>query len=137
MYGETTGAVRAILRIEGLCMLLLATYAYFYFSHQFGVNGWWFVVLFMVPDLIFLAYFAGPKIGGALYNAVHTYVSPLACALLGSYFEIHALILGAAIWFAHLGYDRMRGNGLKYPQGFAYTHLRKIRALPDWVSPRS
>ncbi len=31
----------------------------------------------------------------------------------------------ALVWFAHIGFDRMVGYGLKYPTDFFDTHLRR------------
>ena len=36
-----------------------------------------------------------------------------------------ALSLGL-IWLAHIGFDRALGYGLKYTQGFRYTHLGRV-----------
>lgn len=33
----------------------------------------------------------------------------------------------ATIWAAHIGFDRALGYGLKYPTGFADTHLGPLR----------
>jgi len=41
-------------------------------------GGWlWFALLFLVPDISMLGYFAGKKLGSAFYNSVHTYTAPL------------------------------------------------------------
>ena len=32
----------------------------------------------------------------------------------------------ALIWFAHIGFDRMLGYGLKHGAGFRFTHLGRI-----------
>lgn len=44
----------------------------------------------------------------------------LACAL---YWQI------ALIWFAHIGFDRALGYGLKYPLGFRVTHLGVLKGM--------
>jgi Domain of unknown function (DUF4260) len=41
------------------------------------------VLLFLVPDLSLLPYLAGPRIGAAAYDAVHTELWPIALATLG------------------------------------------------------
>jgi len=33
------------------------------------------------------------------------------------------------IWIAHIGFDRSLGYGLKYADGFGYTHLGLIGKL--------
>lgn len=32
----------------------------------------------------------------------------------------------AMIWLAHIGFDRALGYGLKYSDGFGFTHLGRI-----------
>ena len=35
------------------------------------------------------------------------------------------------IWFAHIGFDRMMGFGLKYPTRFGDTHLGRIGGVSE------
>ena len=37
----------------------------------------------------------------------------------------------AMIWLAHIGFDRALGHGLKYADGFGFTHLGRIGKLPN------
>ena len=47
--------------------------------------------------------------------------------LIFALFQGHALCLSLAlIWLAHIGFDRALGYGLKYAQGFGWTHLGHI-----------
>jgi hypothetical protein len=74
------GAVRNLLRIEGLGVLLLT-------AHVYGLRGqgWWlWILLFLVPDLSLLGYLGGQRLGARLYNAVHTYVAPMVLAGVGA-----------------------------------------------------
>jgi hypothetical protein len=34
--------------------------------------------------------------------------------------------MAALIWCAHIGFDRTLGYGLKYAEGFGYTHLGRL-----------
>src|SRR5690606_2424091 len=123
----TTGAVRLLLRVEGLGMLLLALALY----RQWGAGGGWFAALFLVPDLSLLAYLAGRRAGAVAYNAVHSYVGPFALGLAGLQLGDGMLQSVALIWCAHIGFDRMLGYGLKYADGFSHTHLGPLgRPLP-------
>ena len=127
--GAVGGAPRAWLRLEGLAVLALAVLLF-----QRGGHSWpLLALLFLAPDLSFVAYLAGPRVGAAVYNAAHSYVGPLIAAVL-------ALLTGrppvvACIWAAHVGFDRALGYGLKYPTGFGDTHLgaigRRRGATPD------
>jgi hypothetical protein len=116
------GAPRLLLRLEGAALLVLAAFLY----PKVNDSWWLFAALVLVPDLSFLGYLAGPRVGAAVYNAAHVTIGPFALAILG--FVLPAVILDAIalIWLAHIGVDRLLGFGLKYPAGFAFTHLGKI-----------
>jgi hypothetical protein len=120
--GAVTGGPRLLLRLEGVALLGLATTA-------FGATGmpWWlYAVLFFTPDLSFVAYLAGSRVGAWTYNALHTTIVPALLAGIGIFVD-SAIVLGiAAIWAAHIGFDRMLGYGLKYASAFNDTHLGRI-----------
>ena len=107
--GAVSGTLRTLLRLEGLTLFASMTLLY-----AFWGGPWWvYAVLFLAPDLSFLGYLAGPKIGAIVYNTMHSYMAPLAVSV-------------AIIWLAHIGLDRALGYGLKYSKGFAFTHLGTI-----------
>jgi hypothetical protein len=118
--GSVHGSVRGWLRLEGVAAFLAATYLYA------NTSGSWllFAMLFFVPDISFAAYFAGSRIGAAIYNAAHSYVGPLTLA--GALFSSGTELTAALIWGAHVGFDRALGYGLKYPTAFRDTHLGQI-----------
>ena len=120
--GCVRGVPRAILRIEGACILAGALWAYAWL----GQPWWLFLALFLTPDLSMAGYAANPVLGAVLYNAVHTLVPPIL--LLGAGIATGAAgIAGVAlIWLAHVGLDRALGYGLKYRTGFGDTHLGAI-----------
>ena len=110
-----------LLRLEGAVLLALSILLY-------GLNGasWvLFVLLFLVPDLSMLGYLSGPQRGTISYNLFHTYILPGLLAALGLFTESSLLVSLALVWFAHIGFDRMVGYGLKYPSGFFDTHLHR------------
>lgn len=72
--GSAGGTVRGVLRLEGLAVVALALAAY----AQFGAGWGFFAWLVLLPDLSFLAYLAGPRVGAISYNAAHSYVGALA-----------------------------------------------------------
>ena len=78
------------------------------------------------PDLSFLGYLAGPKIGAVVYNSAHSHITPLAMLTAGFGFAPPLLLSVAIIWLAHTGFDRALGYGLKYAAGFGLTHLGRI-----------
>lgn len=46
--------------------------------------------------------------------------------MIGSILSVPALLCAATIWCAHIGFDRALGYGLKYAEGFGFTHLGRI-----------
>jgi len=130
MTGETTGTVRWILRFEGLSMLIIALLLY----SKLGLNWGVFALFFLVPDLSFLGYFAGPRVGATTYNLAHSYIGAFACLAIGFFIHIPMFLTAGIIWCAHIGLDRVLGYGLKYPAGFGFTHLGIIGRFAK-VSP--
>lgn len=96
-----------------------------------GAGWWWPLVAFLAFDLSALGYLAGPRVGAAAYNVVHSYLAPAALATAG-------LVLGsvgidgfwplfvAGLWAFHVAADRALGYGLKLVEGFEHTHLGLI-----------
>ena len=113
-----TKDVRLWLRVEGACVLILLATLY----ARAGGKWWVFLVCFFLPDISFLGYLGGPKVGAYVYNWTHCYLGPAVLGIL-SLRNWHAGMLAALIWGAHIGFDRMLGYGLKYPEAFAKTHL--------------
>ena len=114
-----TGQPLVLLRLEGAAVLAAATALY----QQTGASWWLYAGLFLAPDLSFAGYLGGPRVGAIIYNAVHTILGPLALASYGVFAHIPLLIQIALIWLAHIGFDHLLGYGLKYNDGFAFTHL--------------
>jgi Domain of unknown function (DUF4260) len=117
-----TGTPRLLLRLEGAAVLVIAVVAY----ARSGASWWLFTVLVLAPDLSFLGYLAGPRIGAAGYNALHTTLGPIALVLIGLLAPSPLSVAVALIWLAHIGADRALGYGLKYEAGFGFTHLGGI-----------
>jgi hypothetical protein len=120
--GFVNGAPRILLRAEGFAVTLAAIAA---FSRSGGSWGL-FTVLILAPDLSMLFYLAGPRIGAAAYNAVHTYLGPVILLAAAAALGAPTGIAIALIWTAHLGIDRALGFGLKYGEGFSFTHLGRV-----------
>lgn len=123
--GMVSGEPRAWLRFEGLALFAASVWAY----SRTGLGWPVFALLFLAPDLSLLGYLAGPRIGAALYNVMHSTVGPLALGGAGLATGHWGIAGVAAIWLAHVGFDRALGYGLKHPGGFALTHLGRIGRL--------
>lgn len=130
MYGHTAGGVRLILRIEGLVVLFSGVWAY----ARFGASWTTFAVLFLVPDLSWLGYLVGPKVGAATYNSGHSYIGAVGCLVFGVLQSRPTVLAAGLIWCTHIGFDRALGYGLKYSTGLQYTHLGRIGRPPRSTS---
>ena len=126
MSGATKGGVRLVLRLEGLCILIAASVVY----SRFGLGWGTFALFFLAPDLSFLGYLAGPKVGAFTYNMAHSYVGAVTCLVAGFILPAPTLLGAGIIWCAHIGFDRALGYGLKYSEGFGFTHLGRIGRFP-------
>ena len=121
--GAVTGGVRLLLRLEGLGLFVLALMLYGN-SHLSWLA---FAVFFLTPDLSFLGYLAGPRIGALIYNAAHDTFLPIMLVVGGYFLAANYIVLATAlIWLAHIGFDRALGYGLKYEVGFSFTHLGRV-----------
>ena len=120
--GAVTGGCRTLLRLEGFTLFVGMTMLY----AVWGGSWWVYAVLFLVPDLSFAGYLAGPRTGAIVYNAAHSYMAPMALMTAGFGFASPLTLSIAMIWLAHIGIDRALGYGLKYSAGFTFTHLGRI-----------
>jgi hypothetical protein len=114
--------MKTTLRLEELGFFLLSIYLFSLLPFAW----WWFLVLFLVPDLSMLAYLAGPRIGAFIYNLIHHRGLALLLYVLGVLLALPALALAGVILFAHSSLDRLLGYGLKHADSFTNTHLGRI-----------
>lgn len=114
--------MKTILRLEEFAMLLLGIYVFGFLYYEW----WWFLVLFLVPDLGMIGYLFGNKAGAFVYNLFHHKGLAIMIYLAGFFFFIPVLQLAGVVMFSHAAFDRMLGYGLKYEKGFKYTHLGTI-----------
>jgi hypothetical protein len=121
---NVSGWPRRLLRLEGMAVFAAALVIY---AH-IGSSWWLFAGLFFVPDLSMLGYLAGQRTGAMLYNLGHWYAFPAACIAWGCAGQSTLPLIVGLIWAAHIGLDRALGYGLKYAEGFGFTHLGKIGA---------
>ena len=85
-----------------------------------------FGLLFLAPDLSMLSYLISKRLGAMTDNLVHAHTTPLIllCVLWFAGQASYAWL--AAIWFSHIGLDRMLGYGLEYETAFKDTHLQRV-----------
>ncbi len=111
-----------LLRVEGAVLLALSVLIY-----ALGGMSWTlFLLLVLAPDLSMLGYLKDSRVGALSYNLGHTYLPPAVLVAFGVLAGRLVYISLGLIWFAHIGFDRMMGFGLKYPTSFGDTHLGRI-----------
>jgi hypothetical protein len=114
--------VLTLLRLEGLAVAAVSAVL----CARTGAHWWLFAALWLTPDLSMLGYLAGSCWGARSYNAVHSYVVPAVLALSAYLLSAPAVLPFALIWANHIGVDRLMGYGLKYSDGFGWTHLGRL-----------
>ena len=114
--------MKTVIKLEELGLFILGIYLFSLLSFQW----WWFLVLLLSPDLSMLGYVFENKSGAFLYNIFHHKGIAVLLYILGCYFKNEILQLAGIILFSHSAMDRIFGYGLKYENGFKYTHLGEI-----------
>jgi hypothetical protein len=114
-----SGSVLTLVRLEALVVAALSFALY----ARTGASWWMFAALWLAPDLSMLGYLRGSCWGARAYNAAHTYVLPGALGVSALLLRADSLLPFALIWINHIGVDRALGYGLKYADGFGFTHL--------------
>lgn len=114
--------MKLTLKLEELAMLLLGIFVFSLLDFAW----WWFLVLFLAPDLGMLGYLFGNKSGAFVYNIFHHKGLAISIWFLGFSLQHQTLQLIGVILFSHASFDRMLGYGLKYESGFKFTHLGEI-----------
>jgi Domain of unknown function (DUF4260) len=117
-----SGKPRWFLRLDGL-VLVVATVFLFAAQHQ---RWWLYLALFLVPDLSMVGYLKDTVAGALLYNVGHSYLAPAVTIFVGWRTASPLTVAVGLIWLGHIGWDRLLGYGLKYDDGFTFTHLGRI-----------
>ncbi len=114
--------MKILLWSEEVIMFILGVYLFSLLDYQW----WWFLVLILTPDIGMLGYIVSDKVGALTYNLFHHKGLAIVIYLLGIYLSVSLLQLAGVILFSHASMDRIFGYGLKYDNGFKYTHLGEI-----------
>ena len=117
-----SSSVVMLQRMEGVAIAAITAALY---AHS-GANWWLFAALWLAPDLSLLGYLGRPCRAARIYNAFHSYLLPGVLALMGLLLHAANVLPIALIWANHIGVDRALGYGLKFSDGFQYTHLGRI-----------
>jgi uncharacterized membrane protein len=108
-----------ILRLENAAIALFCIWGY---AHLGGA-WWWFVGLFLLPDIGMVGYVFGNRIGANSYNFFHTHSLPIVAFVVGVILSSSLLMQLGLVWFFHIAIDRAIGYGLKRSTGFSQTHI--------------
>jgi hypothetical protein len=114
--------MKNILKLEELAMFLFSIYLF----NQLHFSWWWFLALILLPDISMIGYLVNNKMGAACYNIAHHKGIALVIYVAGLYMHNETIQLTGIILFGHSSMDRMMGYGLKYNEGFKFTHLGEI-----------
>lgn len=117
--------MKTSLKFEELAMTSIAIY--FLTTVHIGINQWWYILLFFSPDISMLGYLFGKKAGAISYNIFHHKLLSISIFLLGFILQNNYLLFIGTLLFAHSSFDRIMGYGLKYFEGFKYTHLGVLK----------
>jgi hypothetical protein len=100
-----------------------------------GRSWWLFAGLWLLPDLSLLGYLRKPCFGARLYNTFHSYLLPAVLALVAWLLNARGVFPIALIWVNHIGVDCALGYGLKFSEGFSWTHLGFVGKADKEVRP--
>lgn len=114
--------MKTVLKLEEVALFVLGIYLFNLLNYEW----WWFLVLILAPDLSMIGYAFGNKVGAFLYNVFHHKGIALLIYGAGYYLSYEIAQLVGIILFSHSAMDRIFGYGLKYEEGFKYTHLGEI-----------
>ena len=115
--------MKTVLKLEEFFEFLLGIFFFYHLSYAW----WWFPVLLLAPDLSMVAYLISPKVGAWMYNLFHHKALAILLIILGYFLFKNPLSLAGAILLSHSAMDRIFGFGLKYEQGFKFTHLGTLK----------
>lgn len=114
--------MKNLLKLEELAMFLLGIFMY----GLLGYSWWLFLALILTPDIGMLGYLFNNKAGAIGYNMFHHKGVAILLYFVGIYLSMPIVQMVGVILFAHSSMDRIFGYGLKFDQGFKYTHFGEI-----------
>lgn len=114
--------MKSILKLEELAIVILSVFLF----NQLNYAWWWYLALFLTPDIGMIGYLINNKIGAYSYNLFHHKGIAIIVFLLGGYFNNNELKLAGIILLGHSAFDRILNYGFKYTTGFKHTHLGNL-----------
>jgi len=114
--------MKTLIKLEELFLTLLSLYLFLALDYAW----WWFLILFLTPDISMLGYLLNSKVGALSYNVVHHKGLAITLYILGALVHAPWLQLVGLILLGHSSLDRVFGYGLKHTDSFQHTHLGMI-----------
>jgi hypothetical protein len=113
--------MKKVLQLEELAQMVFGIIGLYLLS--FDLQWWLWIILFLSPDISFLAYCINKKTGAIGYNFFHHKGIAIAIAATGFFYSSELMMFIGTLLFTHSSFDRLLGYGLKYPDDFKHTHL--------------
>ena len=114
--------MKYIIKLEELAMFGLSIWALYILNAP-----WWcYLLLLLGPDISFIGYAAGNRVGAYVYNLFHHKGIAVLMYVTGVLIHDTNLQIAGIILFGHSSMDRFFGYGLKLMEGFKFTHLGPI-----------
>lgn len=114
--------MKLLLKLEELVMALVCLYGLYLMNPAW----WWFLLFLLGPDISFLGYLFGNKIGAVVYNLAHHKGVALVVLAIGYLVDERIMLMSGIVMLGHSSMDRFFGYGLKLFEGFKFTHLGHI-----------
>lgn len=114
--------MKNIIKLEEVAMFGSCIYALSFL----GVEWWWYLILVLGPDIGMVGYLLSNKAGAVCYNLLHHKGIAIALFAAGWLTQNVSIQQIGIVLFGHSSMDRFFGYGLKYPNGFKFTHLGEI-----------
>jgi membrane-bound ClpP family serine protease len=114
--------MKLMLRVEYVALFLFSIYLFSLLPFAW----WWFLVLYLLPDIGMVGYLLTPQAGAFTYNVMHSLITGIVLYVAGYYFNATVTELVGVIIIGHAAFDRFLGYGLKYPDSFKHTHLGNL-----------
>lgn len=114
--------MKTILKLEEAAQFGLSIYLF----SLLPITWWWYLALFLAPDLSMLGYLVSPSVGAVCYNVAHHKGIAIIIGLIGFMLNMPWLLFAGILLFGHSSFDRMMGYGLKHLDSFNNTHLGLI-----------
>jgi len=117
--------MKLTLKLEELLIFLACGLSLYYLQ----VQWWWYILLLLGPDISFIGYLGGNKVGAVVYNIFHHKGIAVVLIVLSFFMRIEAgeiMLYTGIVLFGHSSMDRFFGFGLKHFEGFKYTHLGQM-----------